>query len=57
VADYPELQRRIARMRAEGMSLHAIADGLNEEGVPMVRGGAKWRPWSVQAAVGLPPAP
>jgi hypothetical protein len=44
VADYPELQRRIARMRAEGMSLHAIADGLNEEGIRMVRGGAKWRP-------------
>jgi len=52
VADYPELQRRIARMRAEGMSLRAIANRLNEEGVPTVRGGAEWRPSSVQSATG-----
>jgi peptidoglycan hydrolase-like protein with peptidoglycan-binding domain/DNA invertase Pin-like site-specific DNA recombinase len=52
VADNPELQRRIARMRAEGMSLRAIANRLNEEGVPTVRGGAKWRASSVQAATG-----
>jgi peptidoglycan hydrolase-like protein with peptidoglycan-binding domain/DNA invertase Pin-like site-specific DNA recombinase len=52
VADYPELQRRIARMRAEGMSLQAIANRLNGEGVPTIRGGAKWRPSSVQAATG-----
>jgi DNA invertase Pin-like site-specific DNA recombinase len=52
VADYPELQGRIGRMRAEGMTLQAIADRLNDEGVPTVRGGAKWRPSSVQAAAG-----
>jgi peptidoglycan hydrolase-like protein with peptidoglycan-binding domain/DNA invertase Pin-like site-specific DNA recombinase len=52
VADNPELSERIARMRAEGMTLQAIADRLNEEGVPTVRGGAKWRPSSVQGAVG-----
>jgi DNA invertase Pin-like site-specific DNA recombinase len=52
VADYPELQRRIARMRADGMSLQAIANRLNGEGVPTLRGGAKWRPSSVQAATG-----
>jgi DNA invertase Pin-like site-specific DNA recombinase len=52
VADDPELQGRIARMRAEGMTLQAIADRLNEIGVPTVRGGAKWRPSSVQAATG-----
>jgi DNA invertase Pin-like site-specific DNA recombinase len=52
VADNPELRERIARMRAEGMTLQAIADRLNEEGVPTIRGGAKWRPSSVQAAAG-----
>jgi DNA invertase Pin-like site-specific DNA recombinase len=52
VADDPELRERIARMRAQGMTLQAIADRLNAEGVPTVRGGAKWRPSSLQAAVG-----
>jgi len=37
-------------MRAEGMSLQAIADALNEEDVPTLRGGRRWRPSSVQAA-------
>ena len=68
VADHPELRERIASMRAAGMTLQAIADQLNADGIPTVRGGAKWRPSSVQAAVGyrrpatghaldLPPAP
>jgi hypothetical protein len=41
------------------MTLQAIADRLNEEGVPTLRGGEKWRPSSVQAAVGYrrPPRP
>ena len=52
VADDPDLSERIARMRAEGMTLQAIADRLNEEGVPTVRGGTKWRHSSVQAAAG-----
>jgi DNA invertase Pin-like site-specific DNA recombinase len=52
VADDPELRERIARMRAQGMTLQAIADRLNEEGVPTVRGGAKWRPSSIQTAAG-----
>ena len=52
VADLPLLQRRIATMRASGMTLQAIADTLNSEGVPTIRGGAKWRPSSVQAATG-----
>ena len=34
------------------MTLQAIADRLNEEGVPTVRGGAEWRPSSIQAAAG-----
>jgi DNA invertase Pin-like site-specific DNA recombinase len=52
VADNPDLSQRIAAMRAEGMTLQAIADQLNAEGVPTVRGGAKWRHSSVQAAAG-----
>ena len=52
VADSPELKARIAGMRTAGMTLQAIADRLNAEGVPTVRGGSKWRPSSVQAATG-----
>jgi DNA invertase Pin-like site-specific DNA recombinase len=52
VADYPALRERIARMRGGGMTLQAIADRLNQEGVPTVRGGAQWRPSSVQTAAG-----
>jgi DNA invertase Pin-like site-specific DNA recombinase len=52
VTDDPDLRERITQMRAQGMTLQAIADRLNEEGVPTVRGGAKWRHSSVQAAVG-----
>ena len=52
VADRPSLKQRIADMRASGLTLQAIADTLNDEGVPTVRGGAEWRPSSVQAAAG-----
>jgi hypothetical protein len=52
VSDLPLLQRRIATMRASGMTLQAIADTLNREGVPTLRGGTKWRPSSVQATTG-----
>jgi DNA invertase Pin-like site-specific DNA recombinase len=52
VSDRPELQQRIAAMRSDKMTLQAIADVLNAEGVPTLRGGAKWRPSSVQAALG-----
>jgi DNA invertase Pin-like site-specific DNA recombinase len=48
----PELKRWIARMRGAGMTLQAIVDELNEAGVPTVRGGARWRVSSVQAALG-----
>jgi DNA invertase Pin-like site-specific DNA recombinase/peptidoglycan hydrolase-like protein with peptidoglycan-binding domain len=48
----PELLERIAAMRATGMTLQAIADQLNAEGVPTLRGGLKWRPSSIQAALG-----
>ncbi len=52
VADDPELQRRIAGLRESGMTLQAIANQLNGEGVPTLRGGGEWRPSSLQAAVG-----
>lgn len=52
VADYPELSARIVQMRTDGMTLQAISDRLNQEGVPTVRGGAIWRPSSVQRAAG-----
>jgi DNA invertase Pin-like site-specific DNA recombinase len=48
----PELKRRIVRMRAAGLTLQAIADELNKEGIPTARGGTEWRPSSVQAALG-----
>lgn len=48
----PALKRRIVRMRAAGLTLQAIADELNEEGIPTARGGTEWRPSSVQAALG-----
>ena len=52
VADRPALEERIRAMRQGGMTLQAIADQLNAEGVPTLRGGARWRPSSVQAATG-----
>ena len=52
VIDDPCLRERIQRMREQHMSLQAIADALNAEGVPTVRGGAKWRPSSLQSATG-----
>jgi peptidoglycan hydrolase-like protein with peptidoglycan-binding domain/DNA invertase Pin-like site-specific DNA recombinase len=52
VSDVPALKAKIVAMRSEGMTLQAIADRLNDEGVPTLRGGERWRPSSVQAAAG-----
>jgi DNA invertase Pin-like site-specific DNA recombinase len=52
VADQPKLLKRIARMREQGMTLQAIADELNRDGEPTLRGGSEWRPSSVQVAAG-----
>ena len=52
IEDVPALKKRIVSMRESGMTLQAIADVLNAEGVPTLRGGAKWRPSSVQSAAG-----
>jgi DNA invertase Pin-like site-specific DNA recombinase len=58
VRNDPALSARIAAMRSRGMSLRAIADALNADRVPTLRGGSHWRPSSVQAATGYkrPPA-
>jgi DNA invertase Pin-like site-specific DNA recombinase len=34
--------RRIQRLRARGLSLRAIAQALNEAGVPTAQGGKQW---------------
>jgi DNA invertase Pin-like site-specific DNA recombinase/peptidoglycan hydrolase-like protein with peptidoglycan-binding domain len=52
VRDDPQLSARIRAMRDAGMSLQAISDTLNADGVPTLRGGTRWRPSSVQAATG-----
>jgi peptidoglycan hydrolase-like protein with peptidoglycan-binding domain len=52
VRDLPELREHIVAMRSAGMTLQAIADRLNHQGVPTLRGGREWRPSSVQAATG-----
>jgi hypothetical protein len=60
-AGSPELARKLADLRERGMSLQAIADQLNRDNVPTPRGGATWRPSSVQSALGYrrprPPVP
>jgi peptidoglycan hydrolase-like protein with peptidoglycan-binding domain/DNA invertase Pin-like site-specific DNA recombinase len=52
VRDRPELLDQIAAMRAQGMSLREIAERLNAEQIPTLRGGALWRPSSIQSALG-----
>jgi hypothetical protein len=47
-----ELRERIGTMRAANMTMQAIADRLNAEGVPTLRGASEWRPSSIQAALG-----
>ena len=47
-----ELRERIETMRAANMTMQAIADRLNADGVPTLRGGREWRPSSIQAALG-----
>lgn len=52
VADRPELTARILALREAGHTYQAIADTLNAEGVPTLRGAPAWRVSSVQAACG-----
>jgi peptidoglycan hydrolase-like protein with peptidoglycan-binding domain len=44
--DAPALKKRIQAMRESGMTLQAIADRLNAENTPTIRGGVRWRPWT-----------
>jgi Resolvase, N terminal domain/Recombinase len=57
----PAVAERIASLHEQGLSLRAIADRLNAEAIPTLRGGATWRASSVQSAIGYqrprPPAP
>lgn len=46
-----QLTARIVSERAQGKTLAAIAEGLNTEGVPTSRGGAKWYPSTVKAVL------
>jgi DNA invertase Pin-like site-specific DNA recombinase len=52
LVEHGQLHRRIKRMRSRGMTLQAIADRLNKEGIPTIRGGSEWRTSSVQSAAG-----
>jgi DNA invertase Pin-like site-specific DNA recombinase len=47
----PKLARRIRSMRSRGMTLQAICDKLNAEGVPTARGGSTWRPTSLRTVL------
>src|SRR5689334_15839444 len=42
---------RVFGLRAEGATLAAIADRLNDEGVPTARGGTRWHPATVRAVL------
>jgi DNA invertase Pin-like site-specific DNA recombinase len=50
IADHRALKQRISQMRSDGLSLDAIADRLNDEGVLAIPAG-RWRPSNVQLAV------
>jgi DNA invertase Pin-like site-specific DNA recombinase len=52
VADRPDIYDRIRQMHGEGRTLQEIADELSADGVPTLRGGARWRPSSIQTALG-----
>ena len=46
-----DVVKRIKRERKAGRSLRAIADGLNDDGVPTGHGGAKWHASTVKAVL------
>jgi DNA invertase Pin-like site-specific DNA recombinase len=52
VVDDPALADWVRQLRSSGLTLQAVADRLNVEGVPTLRGGAHWRPSSVQTVLG-----
>jgi hypothetical protein len=49
---HEQLAQRIVRMRNRSMTLQAICDRLNADGVPTPpRGGSMWRPKSLRAVL------
>ena len=46
-----EIRRRIVEMRRQGMTLQAIADQLNSQGVPTAQGGERWYAATVRKVV------
>ena len=46
-----DVVQRIVRERAEKVTLTAIAEGLNSDGVPTARGGARWYQSTVSAVL------
>jgi DNA invertase Pin-like site-specific DNA recombinase len=50
----PRLARRIRTMRSRGLTLQAICEKLNGEGVPTPHGGSEWRPTSLRAVLRTP---
>ena len=48
-----KIERRIVKARAVGLSLAAIADQLNDEGVPTAQGGVRWYPATVRHVLRL----
>jgi hypothetical protein len=53
VVDDQALRERITRMKVdEELTLRQICDRLNAEGVPTMRGAARWQPSAIQSALG-----
>ncbi|HEX6025941.1 MAG TPA: recombinase family protein [Solirubrobacter sp.] len=53
VADQPELVELIHRLKHdEGLSLAGVCKALEQRGIPTPRGGAQWRPSSLQTILG-----
>lgn len=48
----PEVAERIKTARSSGQTWQAIANALNQDGIPTARSGTAWRVSSVQAAAG-----
>lgn len=49
-----QVRRMVADLRADGLTLQAIADRLNAEQVPTTRGGARWYPSTVRHLLNAP---
>ncbi len=52
VADNPKLAKRIRKMREAGQTYQAIADALNKDKVPTLRGATQWTVSGVRGAAG-----